>query len=827
MCRKRLPFIIVFFLLLSANTYARNEAGNPSGNRNDKISLFKQLLNQANATSSTDKTEGNKIAHQAINLAESIDDNQLKAEGNECLAELFSEQHITDSSIVYFKKALEYYTIVGNEPKVALVLNKIGLAHENLGDYPQAFKMYIESLKIYEKLNDKTGIAKEYLNIGLIHQYRKNYQLAEQYFQKSLNISRLLRDESLQASALNNLGINYQQLKILPKALQYFQEVLAMDRRSGDLANISYSLNNVGSVYYDLKLYDKALSFFNESAQLKEKLMDYGSLANTLNNIGNVHLENGEYNKANETFKKAELLARKYNYPMTLCENYLAQYKLAKSKKDYAGALKLLEIYGEMEDSLELVEKALTIEQIQKQYDVSKYAVEVEKQQEELDHKQQLIYLYISLSVILLVSAMLIVLILMRTRNLNKQLKLHQLEIELQNDSLRQKNLDIAKAKQNAEDAAKSKGQFLSVMSHEIRTPLNAIIGVTNLLHEADLGEENNRLSNILKTSSDNLMALINDLLDISKIESGKLHLEYVDFCLKDVVNNLHELYTVKAREKGLNLVIDYDDKLTQKLLGDPLRINQILSNLIGNGIKFTDKGTVTIIVKKTSEGKDYNDVYFEIKDTGIGIAKEKQHTIFESFEQADKKTTRLYGGTGLGLSISKQLLEMLGSELRLQSKIGEGSSFSFTIRFNKIHPEKDDELQDEQLIASVLTGKRILIAEDNPVNVYILKQFLSKWNMQVKVADDGLKTVDLALNYNFDIILMDINMPLLDGYDATKRILDVKKGLPIIAITATTLSETTDLMKSAGIVDYVPKPFQPNELVEKIFKHLHVQDNA
>ena len=826
---QRIPvlFIILFF---TVSSFAQsNEKSIDSlkvildGLHSNTPKKVEVLLQTAELEVENELFDAEMYAGQALTIATALELPELKGKSYFLLGDIAEKEGMYDTAVMSYNKALLEFKSINNQIEVARTINRLGLIKESMGDYPGAFKMYLDALKIHEAVHNIPGIAGEYLNIGLINHYRKNYTAAEKYFLSSLQLAEENNLLVVKASALNNLGMNYQENKDYGKALNYYQKVLEIDRESGNKSNIDYSLNNIGAVYIDLKKYNEASKYFKSSIALKEELNDLPSLINGYNNLAECYLALNNNNEAQLFLIKALDIAKKYGLNENLNETYLHLYELNKKLGKTDIALEYFINYSALRDSQFYQDKEVAIEQLQKQYEFDKITNKLAEQEEEIERDRVIKLVYLGAVVLLLLLLIISYYSFRRIRQLNKELNEHQKEIEQQYESLRVKNVEIAKARQYAEDAAKSKGQFLSVMSHEIRTPLNAIIGVANLINESEFQGEQKHIMQILKTSSDNLMALINDILDVSKIESGKLHLEYVDFNLKDVVKNLYDLFNFKAKEKGLDLQLNFDSKLNQKLLGDPLRINQILSNLIGNAIKFTEKGFVQINVRKVGEGKDYNDVHFEVKDSGIGIPDSKQNSIFETFEQADKNTTRIYGGTGLGLSISKQLLEMLGSDLLLKSVEQEGSTFYFTIRFNKVHSDKAENTIEDNEILSKLKGKRILIAEDNPVNIYILKQFLGKWQMQVKVADDGVKAVEMATNYNFDVILMDINMPVLDGYEAARKILAVKPTVPIIAITATTLAETTELMKKSGIIDYVPKPFQPSELVDKILKSLNI----
>lgn len=382
---------------------------------------------------------------------------------------------------------------------------------------------------------------------------------------------------------------------------------------------------------------------------------------------------------------------------------------------------------------------------------------------------------------------------------------------------------ELMEAKSQLEESLKVKEQFLANMSHEIRTPMNAIIGFTNLILKADLNEENKQFVNAIKTSGENLLVIINDILDFSKLESGKINFEKIDFSLPPLINTLMELMLPRANEKKINLVSSIDNNVPLNLIGDPTRLNQILINLTGNAIKFTSKGEVKITVTLVTEDEQNAELEFSVIDTGIGIKEDKLSEIFESFTQGANDTARKFGGTGLGLTISKQLVENQGGSISVKSKINEGSCFSFRLKFrksNKSHKSTDPRIQSNEDSEMNLEGVRVLLVEDNLMNQLLAKKILKNWKCIVELAENGLVAVEKASHNDFDIILMDIQMPEMDGYEATTRIRslpDIKRNVSIIAMTAHAISGEAEKCISLGMDDYISKPFDENNLYNKI----------
>lgn len=385
----------------------------------------------------------------------------------------------------------------------------------------------------------------------------------------------------------------------------------------------------------------------------------------------------------------------------------------------------------------------------------------------------------------------------------------------------KQQEIELIRAKKEAEEASKAKERFLSTMSHEIRTPMNAIIGIANILQQEDPKES--QLSNIhtLKYSAENLMALLNDILDFSKIEAGKLKINKNPIELKLLAEGLYNTFKHITSKKGLDFSFQIDPQIPNTLLGDSVRINQVLINLTSNAIKFTDKGRITLKIELKKELKAGFQILFSLSDTGIGIPVDKQKLIFKEFTQASVDTTRKYGGTGLGLAISQRLVELLGGKLGIRSKPGKGSEFYFTLNLAKSKAVKDrtDKLETETIV--FVKPYRILVVEDNEINSMIVLKFLNSWGLQSELAENGELALELVKNETFDLILMDLEMPVMNGYEAASQIRKlkdpVKNSIPIIALSASAMLDVQNKIFSIGMNEFVLKPFNPSNLKRKI----------
>ncbi len=388
----------------------------------------------------------------------------------------------------------------------------------------------------------------------------------------------------------------------------------------------------------------------------------------------------------------------------------------------------------------------------------------------------------------------------------------------------RQREKDLIEAREKAEAATLAKQKFLSVMTHEIRTPLHGILGTINLLAQEDPRPDQKDYFDTLEFSGNHLLSLINDILDFSKIEADRIHFENIEMNIRDIIDGMVKIFAYRALDKGIELSAQVDEALPVFVKGDPVRLNQILTNLIGNAVKFTEKGSIRILVKLTGQHPEKLDCLFEVVDTGIGIPKDKTREIFDLFSQADADTTRKFGGTGLGLAITSKLIELQGGSIAVDSEPKKGSRFYFSLSFGLSDKpsgaieEKTDELKS-------LKDVSILLVEDNRVNQMIAMKFLKRWDASVDIASNGLEAVSMIQEKKYDIVLMDLQMPEMDGYQASYAIRrlngDYYRSVPIIALTASTFNEVKAGIQKHGLNDIINKPFIPGDLNRKIHEYL------
>jgi signal transduction histidine kinase/CheY-like chemotaxis protein len=382
----------------------------------------------------------------------------------------------------------------------------------------------------------------------------------------------------------------------------------------------------------------------------------------------------------------------------------------------------------------------------------------------------------------------------------------------------------LALEKERADKSALIKEQFLANMSHEIRTPINAVVGFSNLLQKTPLQNEQKQFVDLIQKSGENLLSVVNDILDISKLEAGMMSITKNPFSIRDTCLSLEMMFYHKATEKNISFFCQIDESIPDTLVGDAERLNQVLINLINNAIKFTSEGEVNVKIEMKKKATDKVELVFSVKDTGIGIPANKQLTIFERFEQVDSDTSRQYGGTGLGLAIVKKIINLQGGDIVVKSEEGKGSDFIFNIIYNYIeNPENlkvftDIQNQDEIKFNNI----KALVAEDNVTNQTLLKFTLKQWNLDYDLAENGKHALALIKQNKYDIVLMDIQMPEMDGYEAARQIRkEVDSKIPIIAMTAHVLPSEREKCINSGMNDYISKPLKESEFLKLLKKYL------
>lgn len=661
------------------------------------------------------------------------------------------------------------------------------------GDYDEGLEELNKAYKIAKQIKEPRLEARVLNNFGNIHRDLGDLAKALNYFEEALAINEELGDEFAQSVNLNSIAILLYDLNDFDSALEYALRCLTTFEQEHDRTRLNTLHNTLGNIYFKQGQYNEALRYFEDN--LQNSGIDTQAYIMAQSGIGKVHFRQRQYDTAREYLYGALTSAQKSENAevQIICNYYLG--KIAIDEGNYRNALQYLGAAFDMADEYMRKHDLMSIhETLSVLYD---NIGDIPKAFHHLKAYEKL-----------------------------KEAIFKQTTItKLRNLQIRQKIVLAQKEKEVAQRTAQLKQQFLANMSHEIRTPMNAIVGMTRLLLSKEPREDQTKYLQAIQQSSDNLLVIINDILDLSKIEAGKIIIEQTDFSLKEVLNSVADMLMFKAEEKGIGLKTTISDDIPYKFTGDPTRINQVLINLAGNAVKFTDKGQVAVDVSVQQQEGDKYWMRFDISDTGIGISPDYVQKIFESFTQAGTDVARKYGGTGLGLTISRELVSLMNGDISVKSELGKGTTFTVIIPLSKSEDQTQDTKKDiiEESTLAKLDGMNLLLVEDNEFNRLVAEDTLKDIlpNIKISVAVNGQEAVNMVSANTYDIVLMDIQMPIMDGMAATQAI---RNELPkpacntkIIAMTANVLQEDVQKYLKMGMNAYVSKPFQTNELLLKM----------
>jgi len=683
-----------------------------------------------------------------------------------------------------------------------------------------------------------------------------DYHEALNHCEQALNLAIKIGDKENEAIAYRIIGSILMYDNDLDGAIDKLNEASKIQSSNKYKEELARTRNVQGLVHTELDNYKQALNYFDDGLRIFTSLQLFSSRTEIKKNKGKLYLKKGDYKKANETFDQVNKDAKKYaqeftraeillykskalnglnrraeaiksctkvikigtanKYQGLIIEGYKTLSEIHENNGNPSKAITLLKIHNKLLDSIYSInEVRLTAEEMAKldfagQDRLLEQKEEIiQKNEEKL--RQNQIMTFLGLAFLILFFSFIIFLF-----NNNQKRKKANLLLQSTNNQL-------TIAKNEAEQATKAKANFLSTITHELRTPLYTVTGLTDLLLDEDPTESQKGYLKSLRFSGDYLLNFINDILDVNKIEANKVELEKIPFDLKKLTTEVLYTQNKSAKDNNTTLHLNFEKSIPEYLLGDSLRVSQILINLVSNAIKFTKNGEVNLNIKKTNSTLNTIDLLFEVKDNGIGISYDKQEEIFESFSQGSVQINRKYGGTGLGLTIVKNLLGLMKSKIQLKSQPNVGTTFYFEVTFDlakreSIDTSKNKEILPENLLETI-KNKNILLVDDVKINQLITQKTLTKKEINCVTADNGEDAVLRAKEHQFDLILMDIHMPGIGGIEATKRIRQFDIKTPIIALTAITI-EKEDLIQfsEAGFNDILSKPFKADTFFKKIY---------
>lgn len=677
-------------------------------------------------------------------------------------------------SLEVSKKALNMAYHYNQNDYIAMAYNTIAGCHEDLSEIDKALNYYEKALVFANK--SKNDTVKDWINnnIGNVHNFdKKNYRESITYYKKSLAYSEKLRDTAEILYTKLNLTSAYLNLNDPESGLIHLKFIENNLKKFGDKesAVIFYTLNGV---------------YFSQINQPK---------------------------KARYNFQFAIELGKKSGQKISLSDAYEAYSKFLYDLGDFKNAYEARKNFEQIKDEIVKGDKlksaqvsGIKIELDESRREISKIESEKMLQTRNLQHSKVI--------VILCMAMIVVVLLLAHTFYRNS---IYRKKI---NNELVEKNLQLEIAKDKAEESSILKSQFISTVSHELRTPLYGVIGITDMILDEHKQLENSPHINSLKFSAKYLLSLVNDLLQIHKIEDRKIILEEIPLCIQDEIEKVKHALQFIAHKNNNEISIEIDAEIPEMLIGDKRRFSQILMNLMSNALKFTKNGRIEVLARHAKKSGNLHWIDFSVEDNGCGIAPENQTKIFEKFVQIDRSEGD-YQGTGLGLSIVKRLLEIMGSQVRLQSEEHKGTKISFSLSFEH-NPEMVEKfLADLEVDMSVPASYRILVVEDNKINQMVTRKIIEKNNYTCEVVDDGFAALKILQTQDFDLVLMDINMPQINGFETTKRIRERNLKIPVIALTAYDKEEIYEEAKSCGMNDILIKPFENVQLFQMISNYI------
>jgi len=690
------------------------------------------------------------------------------------------------------------------------------------GDYFSAKDNLEKALDIAVKIKERKTEGNIYTKIAKLQYTVNEFENALVSLTKAAEIQRETNDYANLAVTYSIRGALHASKKEYPTALDYFNSAKTKFEEEGLEEFISEITLNEAKVNIKLKDFKTAKALLERTIVLAKKYNQSAILSSALIYSGKTINKLGNNKLAISMTEEGLAIAQDKDFIENTNEAYLTLSNIYENETEFKKAHEYLLKHVKLSDSILNIRRENLSAEKRVEYINAYNAADYEKLKtiiEEQESESSLAKITTILSIALITILSLLTLALYKNNNIRLK----------SNNMLHEKNDDLVEAMRKAEQASKTKANFLSTVTHELRTPLYAVTGLTNMLLDEDPKEHQIPHLKSLKFSGDYLLTFINDILQINKIEANKVELDPVLFNLKLKVENVVSALNNSALDNNVKMHYEYQKDLPPTFIGDNLKLSQILINLIGNSIKFTKNGDIWVRVYSISKNGNDHMIRFEIEDNGIGISKEKQEHMFESFSQGSIQINRKYGGTGLGLSIVKGLIDILKGKIYLKSELGKGTTFFFEIPLTYAPEEVKIIKEDYSKNISKLdiSNIKILIVEDNKINQMITKKILNKMNLECEVVDNGEAAVEKVKENKYDVVLMDIHMPGISGLEATKIIRTFDKQLTIFALTAVTLEDKMHEFDEAGFDDIISKPFKQEDFEKKLYEVLAVNQNA
>jgi signal transduction histidine kinase/CheY-like chemotaxis protein len=690
------------------------------------------LLDEAYVCRTNNLKRSTDLAQQALAISRQLNDKHLIAKCLSHYALFLMIRGEYEQALTLSADAIELFEGLNDEKGIADAKYNIAGVYYKTNNYHLGLVNLVDCINTYRKYNDYHNLARSHKSLGTVYEYFGDEKNAIQTYEDSIAAAKIAGDLNLESNAYNPLSGIYLKKQNIQKASELIEMSIDIKRQTGDIRGLAFAYYGRGKVFTAQKRYSEAERDLNESIKIHIEMGETLGLGMAYHKLAQLYVETGQLSKAKEILQKGLSYSTEYHITMVKFKCYHLFYEIFKLEGDPVSALNYLELYLKERES---VINAQTLKVIEN-YDLINKMEAVKKEA--------------------------------------------QLQLE---------KAEIIEKKNHAEQVAIVKQEFLSTMSHEIRTPLNAVITIASLLADT-IDKEEQELINALRLASNNLLLLINDILDFTKLEAGKTNLEIRQTNFKLLLGNIKKTYDSLAREKGLKLDIVISEGVADSYEMDETKLAQILGNLITNAIKFTYFGEVEVLIDRLGTDVCTDEIRLTVRDTGIGIPADYLQDIFESFSQPPSITTRKQGGSGLGLAIVKKLVTLHGSDIVVNSTEGIGSSFHFDLKLKRTDRPKITSSK----LSDTLQGKNLLLAEDNVINAMVICKLLSNWKIKVVLAKNGLEALEKSKEQAYDFILMDIHMPEMDGFEATRNIITTSDNpnckTPIFALTADVTAE-------------------------------------
>lgn len=688
-------------------------------------------------------------------------------------------------------------------------------------NYHEGIQTSMDLIQLADLVKDDYYLYHGHNNLGVAYEELKDTLRAKSHYEKALEYANATKNDTLIMWAYNNMGNIFSETKDnYKKGISYYNRVIDLATKLNNEEELIAPNINIAWTYLDKNQPEKAKEYL-DNAKIVLKNQDFDYLDAELDMLyGRYFMENNQIDSAKAYFERSTKIVNKDSLTYEGAETYKWYAEMLFRNGEYKKAYEALQVQHDYESEIFEHSKTAQIQAANARFDVNEYQKNLELAKQEKNYQEKIISKSNEKLILLIVAAIVLFIILIFLNRINRSRK--TLIAELQD-----KNNELRKSKEETERLSNLKTQFFSTVSHELRTPLYGVIGLTSLLLEDKKLQDHQKDLKSLKFSADYLLALINDVLQINKMESKEVQLECISFNLRELLQSIMQTLEFTRIQNKNTIHLEIDEDIPPFLLGDSVRLSQIMVNLVGNALKFTERGNIWIRANVIDASEEYYKINFEVEDDGIGIPASKQKEIFEEFLQL-KPSNYNYQGTGLGLPIVKKMLKLFDSDIYLESEEQEGSCFSFTINFKK-DPDKDDaavttidDLKEDVVENWQEKSKnRILIVDDNRINQVVTKRILEQKNFVCEIAEDGHQAIEKVRNTAFDLVLMDVNMPGITGMEATREIRMFNEYIPIVALTAVEVEEFREEIHSAGMNDIIVKPYDVQQFYRVVYRNI------